>query len=380
MGMMTAPQATILAVDDQPDNLRLLATLLSDRGYKVRKALNGQLALTTIQASPPDLILLDITMPDMNGYEVCAKLKASETSRDIPIIFVSGLGEVLDKVKAFEIGAADYITKPFQLEEVIARVEHQLTIRRQQAQIQAQNQQLQTALRQEQHLNDLKSRFVSMVSHEFRNPLTTILITTELLLSGKSPPERTHSSLSRIRQLVYELTHLVDEVLDLSQVESGNLEFAPAPLNLTMFCQELIDEMRSSLGHRHKLVIIHPDAAITAELDGQILRHILTNLLSNALKYSPDGSTVTLALARLPTAVRLQVQDHGIGIPEADQAHLFTAFHRAGNVGKISGTGLGLNIVKTMVELHGGTISVSSKVGVGSTFTVELPQHADLNL
>jgi len=375
MGITTSPQATILAVDDQPDNLRLLATLLSDRGYKVRKALNGQLALTTIQVSPPDLVLLDINMPDMNGYEVCAQLKASESSRDIPIIFVSGLGEVIDKVKAFEVGAADYITKPFQLEEVIARVEHQLTIRRQQAQIQAQNQQLQTALRQEQHLNDLKSRFVSMVSHEFRNPLTTILMTTELLLSGKSPPEKTHNHLIRIRQLGNELTHLVDEVLDLSQVESGKLEFAPRSLNLTTFCQELVDEMRSSLGSRHNLVLIHPDTDITADLDQQILRHILTNLFSNAIKYSPDGSTVTFILTCQPTAVCLQVQDQGIGIPDADQAHLFTAFHRAGNVDKIPGTGLGLNIVKTMVDLHGGKLTVSSQVGMGSTFTVELPKH-----
>jgi len=377
---MTAPQASILAVDDQPDNLRLLATLLSDRGYKVRKALNGQLALTTVHMSPPDLILLDITMPDMSGYEVCANLKAAEVSRDIPIIFISGLGEVLDKVKAFEVGAADYITKPFQLEEVIARVEHQLTIRRQQAQIQAQNQQLQTALRQEQHLNDLKSRFVSMVSHEFRNPLTTILMTTELLLSGKSPPEKTYNHLTRIRQLGNELTHLVDEVLDLSQVESGKLEFTPVPLNLTMFCQELVDEMRSNLGNRHNLVLVHPNSSsITADIDHQILRHILTNLLSNAIKYSPDDSTVTLMLTCQSETVYLQVQDQGIGIPNTDQTHLFTAFHRASNVGKIPGTGLGLNIVKTMVDLHGGTISVHSKEGEGSTFTVGLPQHHKSN-
>ncbi|MCS6813307.1 MAG: response regulator, partial [Cyanobacteria bacterium] len=171
---ISSPRATILAVDDQPDNLRLLAKMLNDRGYKVRKALNGRLALTTVQVSLPDLILLDITMPDISGYEVCARLKASETSRNIPVIFVSGLGEALDKVKAFEVGAADYITKPFHVEEVLARVENQLTICRQQQQIQAQNQQLQAALHHAQHLNELKSRFVAMVSHEFRGPLTTI--------------------------------------------------------------------------------------------------------------------------------------------------------------------------------------------------------------
>ncbi len=367
--MVIPPLANILAVDDQPDNLRLLATMLGDRGYKVRKALNGHLALITVAAAPPDLILLDITMPDMTGYEVCTRLKADPASQDIPVIFVSGLGEALDKVKAFEVGAVDYITKPFQLEEVIARVENQLTIRRQQQQIQAQNQQLQSALQQEQHLSDLKSRFVAMVSHEFRNPLTTILMATELLLAGK------HTHLFRIRQLVGQLTHLVDEVLDLNQLEAGRLEFIPAVVNITEFCQALLEELRTGIGHQHILVLEPPSTTIVADIDQQLLHHILTNLLSNAIKYSPTGSTITLALRCHDATICLQVQDKGIGIPEADLAHLFTPFHRARNVGAIPGTGLGLNIVKTMVELHGGTIAVQSAVGAGSTFTIKLPQH-----
>ncbi len=373
--MVISPLANILAVDDQPDNLRLLATMLGDRGYKVRKALNGHLALVTVAAAPPDLILLDITMPDMTGYEVCTRLKADPASRDIPVIFVSGLGEALDKVKAFEVGAVDYITKPFQLEEVIARVENQLTIRRQQQQIQDQNQQLQVALQQEQHLSDLKSRFVAMVSHEFRNPLTTILMATELMLAGKLPPEKQHSHLFRIRQLVGQLTHLVDEVLALSQIETGKLEFIPAVVDITEFCQTLLEDLRTGIGHQHTLVLEHPSTAILADIDQQLLHHILVNLLSNAIKYSPIGSTVTLALRCHDGSICLQVQDKGIGIPEADLAHLFTPFHRAKNVGAIPGTGLGLNIVKAMVELHGGTIAVQSTVGAGSTFTIKLPQY-----
>lgn len=372
---ISSPRATILAVDDQPDNLRLLAKMLSDRGYKVRKALNGQLALTTVQVSLPDLILLDITMPDISGYEVCARLKASETSRNIPVIFVSGLGEALDKVRAFEVGAADYITKPFHVEEVLARVENQLTICRQQQQIQAQNQQLQAALHHAQHLNELKSRFVAMVSHEFRNPLTTILMTTQLLLSGKAPEDKTHYYLNRIQELSNDLAHLVDEVLDLHQVEVGKLDIAPVTMDVTEFCHQLVEATRSHLNSQHQIIVTHPETSIIADVDEQILRHVLTNLLSNAIKYSPQGGTVTLALACHNHNVQLQVRDHGIGIPEADLGHLFTAFHRASNVGKIPGTGLGLSIVKSMVELHGGTIAVSSQVGVGSTFTIELPQH-----
>src|SRR5918997_1775651 len=138
-------KGNILIVDDTPDNLRLLSAMLSDQGYKVRSAINGQMALMGVKASPPDLILLDINMPDMNGYEVCSSLKATEATSQIPVIFISALGEVLDKVKAFRVGGVDYITKPFQLEEVLARIETHLTIRNLQKQLTKQN----VCLRQE---------------------------------------------------------------------------------------------------------------------------------------------------------------------------------------------------------------------------------------
>ena len=143
---MNNNQANILVVDDTPDNLRLLGAILTDQGYRVRKALNGQTALKTVRKVPPDLILLDINMPEMNGYEVCQELKADEQTKAIPVIFISALDDVLDKVKAFNVGGVDYITKPFQGEEVIARIDNQLTIQQLQKQLQSQN----ALLRQEQ--------------------------------------------------------------------------------------------------------------------------------------------------------------------------------------------------------------------------------------
>jgi PleD family two-component response regulator len=138
-----ALKGNILIVDDTPQNLRLLSTTLTDRGYKVRSVINGAMALMGAQSAPPDLIMLDIKMPDMDGYEVCQRLKANECTREIPVIFISALDEVLDKVKAFTSGGVDYIPKPFHVEEVLARIENQLIIRRLQLQLQAQNQQLQ---------------------------------------------------------------------------------------------------------------------------------------------------------------------------------------------------------------------------------------------
>lgn len=147
---MTNDRANILVVDDTPDNLRLLSAILTDQGYRVRKALNGQTALKTVRTVPPDLILLDINMPGINGYEVCQELKADDQTKEIPIIFISALDDVLDKVKAFNVGGVDYITKPFQAEEVIARIDNQLTIRQLQKQLQSQN----DLLRQEQEKSE----------------------------------------------------------------------------------------------------------------------------------------------------------------------------------------------------------------------------------
>lgn len=155
---MNASLGNILVVDDTPDNLRLLSTMLTERGYKVRQALSGQMALTTVRRIPPDLLLLDINMPQMNGYEVCSQLKADEQTRDIPVIFISALDDVLDKVKAFKVGGADYITKPFQSEEVLARIENQLSVRRLQNQLVEQNEQLRQMAGREKLLTQISQR------------------------------------------------------------------------------------------------------------------------------------------------------------------------------------------------------------------------------
>lgn len=145
--LFNSPKADILVIDDTPENLNLLSAMLTEQGYKVRSVTKGSTGLRGANAVPPDLILLDVNMPEMNGYEVCQQLKTSDRTRDIPVIFISALGDVLDKVKAFAVGGVDYITKPFQLEEVLARIENHLTIRNLQKQLQAQNQQLQQEIR-----------------------------------------------------------------------------------------------------------------------------------------------------------------------------------------------------------------------------------------
>src|SRR5919202_2183117 len=179
----TAPKGNILIVDDTPDNLRLLSSALTERGYKVRSVINGAMALMGARTAPPDLILLDINMPAMNGYEVCEALKADEQTREIPVIFISALDEELDKVKGFAVGGRDYITKPFQLEEVLARIENQLTIRNLQQQLQEQNRLLQQEIRDRQKAEQSLRVFLHSISHDLRNPVTGMLMVLKNLLN-----------------------------------------------------------------------------------------------------------------------------------------------------------------------------------------------------
>jgi PAS domain S-box-containing protein len=231
------------------------------------------------------------------------------------------------------------------------------------------------ALEKEKELNELKSRFISMASHEFRTPLTTILGSAELLkhYSHKWTEEKKLVHFERIYSNVQHLAQLLDDILLIGQVEAGKLEFNPEPLDVVQFCSSLVEELKLSASSEHPIVFTCQFPRLEGCLDEKLLRHILSNLLINAIKYSPTSSTINFELVCKNDLAIFQIQDSGIGIPIEDQERLFESFHRAKNVGNIPGTGLGLAIVKRSVDLHRGTIAVKSEVGVGTTFTVTIP-------
>jgi PAS domain S-box-containing protein len=234
---------------------------------------------------------------------------------------------------------------------------------------------LRIALLKEQELGELRSRFMSTVSHEFRTPLAMILTSSELLerYYDKLPPERRESSFATIRQQVRHLGDMLDDVSIIVKAQMGRLEFNPIPLNVEQFCLRLVDELQATIGSGHHLDFVSHPPIPNAFVDERLLQHILRNLLSNAIKYSPQGEKIYLDLYRRDEDLIFQVRDHGIGIPVADQERLFEPYHRATNVGTISGTGLGLRIVKDCAELHGGNVMFASEEGKGTTFTIRLP-------
>ena len=241
-------------------------------------------------------------------------------------------------------------------------------------------QDIQRALEQQRELNELKTRFVSMTSHEYRTPLATILAAAELLrdYGEKMPKEEVRSILGSIENGVRRMTQMLEDILLIGRADAGRLAYAPAWLSVADVCSDIATEsIRAASVELARLEVVCEVSQAKAMLDARLLRHILGNLLSNAFKYSPDGGRVTFRITGVDDMLHFEVRDRGIGIPPEALPRLFETFHRAANVGNIAGTGLGMAIVKRAVDLHGGSISVSSRVGEGSTFEVDLPWRKD---
>ncbi|MEH2325917.1 MAG: ATP-binding protein [Nostoc sp.] len=254
--------------------------------------------------------------------------------------------------------------------------------KRTQAKLQWAEQAMRQALAKEREFSELKSRLLTITSHEFRTPLTTIHSSAELLEYYRHlwSDERQQTHLRRIQTSVMHITQLLNDVLMLSQDETGKLEFNPTPLNLVEFCRELLEELQQSDRSQHAIAFRSQCQSTRANLDAKLLRQILTNLFSNCLKYSPIGSTVKFSVTTANDRAIFQTQDSGIGIPPDDIKHIFQPFHRGSNASNIPGMGLGMSIVKQAVDLHGGEIFVESAIGAGTTFTVTLPFSINFNI
>jgi PAS domain S-box-containing protein len=233
-------------------------------------------------------------------------------------------------------------------------------------------------LERERELSEARFNFVSMMSHEFRNPLGTIITSSELLknYSHKTTSQQKERCLTRIEDAAQEMMQLLNDILNLSRAEVGQLEFNPQPIYLEEFCKNLVEGIQLSTSHQYSINLVFSGGSTQVCIDEKLLGHILSNLLSNSIKYSPEGGNILLEIACEKDEAIFLIQDWGIGIPEQEQGQLFESFYRGQNVGKIPGTGLGLCIVKKFVDLHNGKISLKSQVGVGTTFKVTLPLHS----
>jgi DNA-binding response OmpR family regulator/anti-sigma regulatory factor (Ser/Thr protein kinase) len=398
---MTQP-LTIFIVDDMPANLQVLEKFLTIQGFEVLIAVNGNSALVKIEKAQPHLILLDILMPGMDGYETCHHLKTNPKTQHIPIIFMTALTDTTDKIKGFELGAVDYITKPFHHEEVLIRIKTHLRINQLQQQLERQNTELQaknaelhtltntlTQRTKELHLTNAKlvratrnkDDFLANVSHDLRTPLNSILGLTEILqenVYGKLT-EKQLKSIRIIGESGHHLLSLINDILDLAKVEAGmrTLEILPISAEeMGNICLRLIKQLAQK--QRVKTNFILDQAVTTIMADHRAVKQMLLNLLSNAIKFTPEGGLVTLEIQgnAKQEIVELKVSDTGKGIPNEKIELLFQPFMQVNDgftIEESQGTGLGLALVSRLAEMHEGSVTVESEVGKGSCFTISLP-------
>ncbi|MGC9502378.1 hybrid sensor histidine kinase/response regulator [Baaleninema sp.] len=363
------PPVKILIVEDELIAAANIARHLEKRGYVVTaKVSSGEKALNQVVENPPDLVLMDVHLRgSIDGIQTAARLR--ETTR-IPVVYITAYADDDTIERAKHTEPYGYLVKPFKPQDIYTTIEMALQKYRSEEAVRQ-------ALDRAQQLNDLKTQTLSMAAHDLRTPLTSILGSFEVLkyLGDRLSPEKKDQYFDRIKASVCNMNALIDELLLANKLETGRLPFHPKPMDVLSFCHMTIDRSQAVASPQHHLVL---DASPNLEnasvcLDETLLRHILANLLSNAVKYSPQGGTVTLGVSLTAEGVQFRVSDEGIGIPESNLPKLFEMFSRAENVGDIAGTGLGLHIVKQTLDLHGGSIAVESREGVGSTFTVTLP-------
>ena len=384
-------KANILIADDTPENLRLLFGMLAEQGYRVRPVPSGHRALATVQTELPDLILLDIKMPDMDGYEVCERLKADERTRDIPVIFISALNGTFDKIKAFSVGGVDYITKPFQIEEVLVRVKTHLGLRNLQKNLQQEitkrkqaekelrklNQQLQETNQQLQEANASKDKFFSIIAHDLRSPFTGLIGLTEAIIEDIEhySKDKIRTILSRMHTSAEKTYSLLTNLLAWSRLQRGLMECEPGTISLASIAEQNIRLFASNAEQKQISLRNLVTEGTTAYADLKMVDTVMRNLLSNALKFTDTGGTIELSTQQDENLIEIAVSDTGIGMSQENMDKLFridVKYSRRGTADE-EGTGLGLILCKELIEKNGGTLRVESEVGKGTTFMFSLP-------
>jgi signal transduction histidine kinase len=383
---VTNQTGLILIVDDTPINLDAISETLSDAGYDVAIATSGERALQIVQRQPPDLILLDIMMPGIDGFATCQLLKADPQTCDIPVIFMTAMSDVNNKTKGFDYGAVDYITKPFQEQEVLSRVKTHLQLRaltqNLAQQVAIKTVELQLATTAAEAANHAKSAFLSAIGHELRTPLNAIFGMTQGLQSGSFGAilAQQQSAIQTIDRSSKHLLELINDLLDLASTEAGKIELNCQPTLVSRLCKSALSEVQSPATKKR----IQLELKMSADLPDLIVderrtRQVLTELLGNAVKFTPVGGRVTLDVSLLsPNSIRMAIIDTGIGIAPANISKLFQNFIQIDDSLNRSyeGMGIGLALVKRIVEYHSGKVGLTSKLGVGSCFTIDLPATA----
>lgn len=353
----------VLIVDDVTKNIQLVANYLKQAGYEINYAISGKSALKHIKKENFDLILLDIMMPEMDGFEVCQKLNSDISTKDIPIVFLTAKTDIDSITKAFEVGGVDYITKPFNKAELLARVKTHLELRQQKKDL--------------KELNATKDKFFSIIAHDLKSPLNQLLALSELLQRELESDhiEEVVKMARMINVSAKSGRSLLENLLEWARSQTGVFNFYPEKLNLKYIANEVLESQGNNAIQKNICISSEMANGILAYADGNMIKTILRNLISNGIKFTNLGGKITLSAMKDEGFIICSVADDGIGIEPSDVDKLFRIDINPNTIGNSTekGTGLGLILCKEFVEINGGKIWVESELGAGSTFKFSIP-------
>ena len=360
-------QGRILIIDDHPTNIDVLYDYLSDLGYEVLVAEDGKSALERIHYSLPDIILLDIMMPDLDGFETCDRLKADPRTAEIPVIFVTALGGLSDKIRGFSSGAVDYITKPYQNHEVLARVRTHLTLRRL-------RDQLATHVERLQEQNDSLDAYARTVAHDLKNPLNLVLNFARLIEENPSLDPQAKEDLDYLLKSAERMNHIIHDLLLLSQLRKDELR--PVRVRMDSVVRQALDRLHQDLQSK-SAKLRQPEQWPDAMGQSSWIQAVWVNYISNALKYGGSPPEIVLSWeeeTEVPGFLRFCVSDNGSGVSLDQQRQIFDEFSRVGGE-SAEGHGIGLSIVRRVVQRLGGKVGMQPRPDApGSTFYFTLPK------
>ena len=361
----------ILVVEDDRMNARIISSILRPEGYVISEVDSGEAALAAYPDFQPDIVLLDVVMAGISGFETCRRLKANPATASAPVIFITAKNQSADIVTGLEAGGVDYVVKPFQPREMVARIRTHLQVR---ALLEHQERLIEDLSK----ANAAKNHFLGIAAHDLRNPLTSIRGLSEFMLDGASG-ELSEDQRAMIRS-VHSATHvmldLLNELLDISIIESGEMRLDLAPTNFADIVHDSVFLNGLTAARKQMKIACRPFKPIRPLLiDARKIRQVVDNLLSNAIKFSPPGTTITVELSEDATQQTVSVQDQGPGIPPDEMNMLFTSFGKTSvkPTGGEKSTGLGLAICRKIVEAHHGTIAATNRESGGADFSVTLP-------
>jgi signal transduction histidine kinase len=378
--MRGAPGASVLVVDDDQRNVRLMESILRGSGYQVVKAYNGEEALRLVESDRPDLLVLDVMMPRMSGFELCQRLKGRYETRFLPIIMVTALNALEDKVQALEYGADDFLSKPINKLELLAKVRSVLRVKALQDEVERRKSEIEAANQQLLRMQGFKESMMQMVVHDLKNPLASIMGNIQLIqmqsVEMLTPP-RLAELLQRTQESARQLMRMILNILQIGKLEEQKMPLRLEPVLLHAVVQENADEMMG-LGARDAISLenrVHPDLP-APRVDRELVSRVIANLLSNAFKHTPSGGRVVVDAQRDGDHITLTISDTGEGIPEDLQPRIFEKFVAGDSESTrrlLHDSGLGLTFCRLAVDCHGGRIWLKSRPGEGTTVFVSLP-------